>query len=348
MKLKAFKGLVWTTLIAIYLVILAGSIVRTTGSGMGCPDWPKCFGQWIPPTEISQLPDNYKEIFLEKRLTKVEKYTSFLTKIGYGDIADKINADPKVKEEEPFVPVKTWIEYINRLLGFMAGNFLILMTFLSLFLLRHNKSLFFLSFGTLLFTGFQGWFGSIVVASNLTPWTITIHMFFALLIVYMLIKIISYSYGDRINIKKSDRLFLYFAFFISLFQVYIGTQVRQEIDVVSKQLVERSDWIEQLSSVFEFHRSFAILILLVNGYLIYKLGRKFPNATRLLIAVLVFEVITGIIMAYFSVPKAAQPTHLLLSTVMFGIHSFMLCRVCLLYTSPSPRDQRGSRMPSSA
>lgn len=327
MKLKVFYGLVWTTLVAIYLVILAGSIVRTTGSGMGCPDWPKCFEQWIPPTDVSQLPENYKEIFLEKRLNKIEKYSKFLSSIGYSEIAEKLNSDPHLKEEEPFVPIKTWIEYINRLFGFMAGNFLILMTLLSLFLFKHKKGLFFLSLFTLIFTGFQGWFGSIVVASNLTPWTITIHMFFALLIVYLLIKIISYSKGERIAISKSERIVLYLAFFLSLLQIYLGTQVRQEIDVISKAVSERSEWIEQLSSMFEFHRSFAILILAINGYIIYRLKDQFPRAVFFLVSVLALEVLSGIIMAYFSVPKAAQPTHLLLSTLMFGIHCYILCRV---------------------
>ncbi len=327
MKLRLFHKLVWTTLIAIYLVILAGSVVRTTGSGMGCPDWPKCFGQWIPPTDVSQLPDNYKEIFLEKRLAKLEKYSGYLSRLGYDEIAEKINTDPKLREEEPFVPVKTWIEYINRLFGFLAGNFLIIMTILSLFLWKEKKAFFFLSFTTLILTGIQGWFGSVVVASNLTPWTITFHMLMALLIVFLLIKIIAISKYSPLKISKSDHVILYLAFIISLVQIYIGTQVRQEIDVVANEVIARSDWISQLSSIFEIHRSFAILVLVINGYLFYKLRSSFPKVLKALILVLFIEVISGIIMSYFSMPKASQPVHLLIATIIFGIHAYIICRV---------------------
>ena len=123
---KAFIRFNWLTVVLIFLVVIAGSFVRITGSGMGCPDWPKCFGQWIPPTDSAELPDDYKEVFLEKRVKKIKKFTSVLSLFSLDEYAQSINEDPNLLKEQPFNVFKTWTEYINRLAGFLTGNAILL------------------------------------------------------------------------------------------------------------------------------------------------------------------------------------------------------------------------------
>ena len=155
---QRFRSLALLTVITIYLLVLAGGIVRGTGSGMGCPDWPKCFGRWIPPTEISQLPHNYQQI--------------------YG---------AKLKGEIEFNAVKTWIEYINRLLGAFSG-FLVLATLVaSLSYLRKDRSIVWGSLAAFILIGANAWLGSRVVATELAQYMITLHLLLALLVVAALL-----------------------------------------------------------------------------------------------------------------------------------------------------------------
>jgi cytochrome c oxidase assembly protein subunit 15 len=113
-KKGLFKKLNTITIIAVYFLILVGGIVRSTGSGMGCPDWPKCFGNYIPPTDESELPVNYQETYLEKRLEKNKRLAKVLSAIGLEQSAKDVLEGEMVLEEQAFNSTKTWIEYLNR------------------------------------------------------------------------------------------------------------------------------------------------------------------------------------------------------------------------------------------
>jgi cytochrome c oxidase assembly protein subunit 15 len=45
----------WAGLIALTLIVLTGAAVRLTGSGLGCPTWPKCYGNVYPPLKTHAL-----------------------------------------------------------------------------------------------------------------------------------------------------------------------------------------------------------------------------------------------------------------------------------------------------
>lgn len=328
------------TVISIYLLILVGGVVRASGSGMGCPDWPKCFGQWVPPTDISQLPADYKQVYLTQRVKKNQKLAKTLASLGFKQVAGEIFAHPTQYVETDFNATKTWIEYVNRLVGVLIGFFVFITALVAVPYWKRDRTVFWLAVGGWLLTGVQGWLGSLVVSTNLLPIMVTIHMGLALLIVGMLL----YA-ADRAReqsgyespslaswdvkptpvpaVSNGLQLLLWLVLLLTFGQIVLGTQVREQVDHISAaaNYLGRDTWVAHLGSVFKVHRSLSILIVLLNGYVAYQLWplaeRLRPLATAVL-ALIGSEILAGILLAYLALPALVQPVHLTLATLLFG------------------------------
>ncbi len=333
---RTFRRVGIITIAAVYILILVGGVVRSTGAGMGCPDWPKCFGNWVPPTEVAQLPDNYQEVYADKRKQKNRHLVSTLEKLGFAQLADKIINDPSIYVEAAFNPVKTWIEYVNRVIGVLIGIFIFLTLIFSLKYFREDWLIPGVSLLAFLLVGFQGWLGSQVVSTNLLPGMITVHMMLAIVIVCLLIYAVARSFRSELlgqAVKQGAVLnsITLLALALSLAQVVLGTQVREEIDVIAgTRGVGRELWIAQLGVEFYIHRSFSIAVLLVNLVLAFQLKKNtewsgtIRHCTVGMLVVLGISILSGVGMAYFQIPALLQPVHLLLATLLTGIQFLLL------------------------
>jgi cytochrome c oxidase assembly protein subunit 15 len=337
-NISSFRRISLITVIAVYFLILVGGVVRSSGSGMGCPDWPKCFGSWIPPTSVDQLPNDYQDIYLAKRVKKNESFAAQLKSLGFYSKADEIKNDPAILIEEEFNALKTWIEYVNRLIGAVIGLLVLITFYRSLSLWSLDKAITLLSFFNLVLVLFQAWIGSIVVSTNLLPWMITVHMVLALVIVCLLLYVHyrSYRLKEDVVFKTEKAGLLYNIMLISIVlmvvQVVLGTQVREAVDTVAFQMgnMMRGEWVDMLGIPFLIHRSYSLLLLGMTLLFLYKVYRhslrkvslfKWSQAYGLIV---LLEIASGVGMAYFAIPAFLQPIHLLFGSLIVGIQFVIL------------------------
>jgi cytochrome c oxidase assembly protein subunit 15 len=124
---------------------------------MGCPDWPKCFGSWVPPTQVNQLPDNYRQVYRDNRILKNERLAASLSKMGFYEVANQLVNNPAAYIETEFNATKTWIEYVNRLVGALIGILIFLTLIFSFAYYRHDKAIIYF-----VFSFFIGWISRLV------------------------------------------------------------------------------------------------------------------------------------------------------------------------------------------
>lgn len=311
--MRHFRRLGILTIFAVYFIILVGGIVRASGAGMGCPDWPSCFGQIIPPTSEAELPSNYHQIYA----------------------AAYANTD--------FNVVKTWTEFLNRLTGVIIGFLVFLTLWYSRAHLKTDKAVFYLSLACFLLVGFQGWLGSVVVKTHLHPLLVTAHMLVALLIVALLIYAIARSQHDLLcqydisALPTQCKTVLIIAMGFTLLQVVMGTQVREAVDLIAAQHhhTNREYWRDSFPIIFYIHRSFSAVILFTNLWLAWKIYQAVDKNSLLsrlayaLVGFIMMAILAGISLDRLGMPAMAQPIHLLMANLIFGVQFFIF--ICINY-----------------
>ena len=330
---NSFKMSVKISLILVYLVIAAGSIVRMTGSGMGCPDWPKCFGYWIPPTERTQLDWKPGHQYTKGQVIILNEEL----RVANGNfVSSKIFSDRNwgfytQHDYAIFDPYETWIEYLNRLLGVVAGLAVLIMTILSFWKWKKNISHTFISVLILLGMGFQAWLGKTVVDSNLAPYRVSLHMGMALLIVLGLVFLLFSNQKKTISIPRNITLKVsaWFAVLLTLFQIGLGTQVRQFVDLQMNE--PPGQWLDPAPIKFYVHRSLSLMVLgvhLILFWMLRKMKRNFKVFNQIL-GLIGLEIFSGILMFYFDFPFSSQPLHLIIAALIFGAQSFFILQLMI-------------------
>jgi len=322
-------------LVLVYLVIIAGALVRMTGSGMGCPDWPKCFGYYIPPTDEKELiwQENhaYKkgQVIIQDQKLLVAK-ANFVSNIFFNNQ----NWETYTKHDYAVFNVyHTWTEYINRLCGALAGMACFIMAILSVFyndFKEKKKKIVFCSWLVVFLMGFQAWLGATVVYSVLNPIKITTHMLVALLIVAVILYILRLVQPKPIKLK-TERVFsklLSVSLIFTLIQVVLGTQVRQFVDTQIKKLGYDAMNLIFTETPFSFyiHRTFTILIIAIVVYMFWH-NRKLKlgfSKINWVISLLVLEALSGLLMYYFDFPFGMQTIHLVVASLLFGLQFYMI------------------------
>lgn len=326
---RKFLNINLATIVSVYILILIGAIVRSQGAGMGCPDWPKCFGAYVPPSTTEALPSNYEELFLSERLEKNARLAKILDGLGLSEWSYKVKNDPNILITEPFDYAKAWTEYVNRLVGVTIGLFVFINMIFSFSLRKEDVWLPVLGIFIFILTGFQGWVGALVVSTNLLPGFITFHMVLALLIVVLLIWMRTKSIRhDNWMVTRKMKWILGIFAFLMMPQIVFGSLTREQVDVLLDSGVLRSMVPDQLTGVFFLHRSYSWLLVIMTVVAYFKLRKNgFHRWPRAIVALVGLEILLGVSLAWFGFPLVAQPLHLLVAMLLFGGLFYLFLRV---------------------
>jgi cytochrome c oxidase assembly protein subunit 15 len=326
---KFFNKVCFLSIVSVFLLFIMGGLVRSTGSGMGCPDWPKCFGQTIPPIDESQLPADYKDQFLAKRLKKAEKFTSLLNDLGLTKLAEKVKNDPNLKIAHPYNKFTAYTEWINRLFGVLTGVLSILCLISARQFIATDRKRFWWVVSGVFWVVFNGWLGSVVVDTNLVPGIVTAHYAAAYLAMGSFIAAMPVSHPFILT-KRKFTLFI-FALLLLLIEVFTGTSTREILDTLqmNENFVLSLDSVWLPGKIFNIHRLFGVLVFLINIYLLYSVRHQNPKsnfaiAQKWVVILFIFQILSGTLNTLFNIPSLVNVIHISASAAVVGVQLWML------------------------
>ncbi|MEP6783003.1 MAG: COX15/CtaA family protein [Acidobacteriota bacterium] len=290
MRLTSFQRLALWTTATTYFLILVGGLVRASGAGLGCPDWPRCFGSWIPPASAADLPPQF---------------------------------DPAL-----FNPTLMWTEYVNRLLGVTVG-FLIFATTISAWRHhRRDARILWPTIAAFLLVGFEGWLGGRVVAHGLAAWIVTAHLIVAIFIVQLLLYATFSATARVAPASRVAPVAPAIAALIglTLVQSALGTQVRGHVENALLSGVARDAALGSVGRLDYLHRDLAgivvIAITLLTLWMLSRRSRLVPWAFVIL-GLALSQIALGVVMAYVSLAPAAQVGHLTIASLLLGAETVL-------------------------
>ncbi len=296
------------TLITLFLtfdLVLFGAFTRLTDSGLGCPDWPGCYGHASP--------------------------------VGASEaIATAQSAMPT----GPVTLKKSWIEMIHRYLAMLVG---ILILTLAAFTWRTERSLWVWPSLTLVWVCVQGTFGALTVTMKLFPLIVTLHLLGGmLLLVFLMVQLVRQRHATNHASLQAVPVWLYLltlvCFLSVLIQTGLGAWVSSNYAVLACDtypMCQNSWWpdmnmdkafelwrglgldadgqalpFQALTAIHMVHRWHALLpalllLLVAAGW--WQRGLKTP--ARLLSALLLLQFATGISNAVLGWPMLAALLH---------------------------------------
>ena len=287
-RLTSFQKLALWTTATTYFLILVGGLVRASGAGLGCPDWPRCFGSWIPPASVADLPPQF---------------------------------DPS-----QFNPVLMWTEYLNRLLGATVG-LLIFATAVSAFR-KHSRQgrILWPTIAAFLLVGFEGWLGGRVVAHGLAPWIVTAHLIVAIVIVQLLLYA-TFVAGEAGDTRATGSSLAIAALIVlTLVQAGFGTQVRGHIETSINSGVARNAALATVGRLDYLHRDLAFIVVIGATLLtLWLLNRRSPliRWAFVVLTLAILQILLGVVMAYVSLAPAAQVGHLTIASLLLGAETVL-------------------------